>query len=349
MPITSENPMGTEGFSFLEFASDEVAKLEQIFTQLGFSCVYRDEAKQRIHYSQQRIHFIINTHPDSHANGFSQIHHTGVCGMAFRVTDPDYAYQHALKMGAKPFTPSHLPFPAIEGIGGTALYFVNKTSEALAFPFLETMEANQSLGLIQIDHLTHNVKRGQMAVWKDFYERLFGFKPIRYFNIQGQHTGLISYALASPCGQIKIPLNESTDDHSQIEEFIATFNGEGIQHVAFKTEDIYQSVEDIGKQGIHFMQVPDTYFEMIATRIPAHEENLARMKKNKILIDGDMTAGIHNILLQIFTEPLFGPVFFEIIQRKGNQGFGEGNFQALFESIERDQIQRGVLSTQGKS
>lgn len=346
--------MGTIGFAFIEYATPQRALLEQQFQQMGFHVAGSHRHKSVTHYIQGEINFLINTEPKSHAQRFAEKHGASACGMGFRVEDASYAYDRALKLGAKIFSNPDLPFPAIEGIGGAPLYFVDNqhgTDNPLWLPVDDgrtqrptpTSMKNRGVGLGHIDHLTHNVNRGRMDYWADFYTDLFNFSQIRYFNIEGQKTGLISRAMGSPCGKIKIPLNESKDDQSQIEEFIQQFHGEGIQHIALTTENIFESVESLREHGIRFMDVPDTYYEMIEERLPKHGEDLARLHKNFILIDGDTRQQPKKTLLQIFTHPMLGPVFFEIIQRKGDEGFGEGNFQALFESIERDQIRRGVI------
>ena len=275
--------------------------------------------------------------------------------MAFRVKDAKAAHERALKLGATNVEvisgDGELDIPAIEGIGGSRLFFVDRYPAA---PARSTRSTSTSIPtgssgwreadskLTYIDHLTHNVNRGRMAVWADFYERLFNFREIRYFDIEGKQTGLFSKAMTSPCGKIRIPLNESQDDKSQIEEFLREYKGEGIQHIALGTSDIYQSVDIIRGRGIPFQDTPDTYYEMLPERIKGHDEDIAELEKRRILMDGAPTEG-QGLLLQIFTQNVIGPIFFEIIQRKGNEGFGEGNFKALFESIELDQMRRGVL------
>lgn len=348
MAITDNNPMGTKGFSFIEYATPEPTVLEQQFKQLGFTPAISTQYPGLTCYHQNNIIFVINTIHDSHAEAFGKKHGPSACGMGFRVDDANYAYERAIKLGAKPFKNVNLPFPAIEGIGGSVLYLIDEAMEKSFFTKIfkldpKSSSSNEGVGLINIDHLTHNVRQGRMDYWAEFYANLFNFTQIRYFDIKGQQTGLISRALGSPCGKIKIPLNEATDDKSQIQEFIEQFDGEGIQHIALTTDNIYETVEILRKHAISFMDVPETYYEMIEDRLPGHGEDLARLHKNYILIDGDTKDGPKKTLLQIFTNTMLGPVFYEIIQRKGDEGFGEGNFQALFESIERDQIRRGVI------
>lgn len=340
----SPNPCGLEGFAFLEFSGPDPSLFHARFSQLGFKEQATGQKGLRL-YQQGNIQFIVNEKKNSQAEAHAKQHGPGVCAMGFKVKSAEKAYQQVLKKGASPLdNPSKSPYdlPAISAIGGSLIYFVDEAIKP--FPNLhlaaEKVEAGE---LLNIDHLTHNVHRGNMDKWAAFYESLFAFKEIRFFDIHGKMTGLISRALASPCGKIKIPLNESTDDKSQIEEFLHEYHGEGIQHVALSTSDIYASVHRIREKGLKFLDVPDTYYEMIDTRIPWHHEPLAKLQAEQILIDGEQEAK-KGLLLQIFTENLFGPAFFEIIQREGNEGFGEGNFQALFEAIERDQIRRGTLT-----
>jgi 4-hydroxyphenylpyruvate dioxygenase len=287
--------------------------------------------------------------PAGQPAAFRAVHGPSANAMAFRVKDAGAALRLAVERGAKPVMgpvgPMELNIPAIEGIGGANLYLVDRYGAEAIYdvdfrPIGAAPNQPAGLGLTAIDHLTHNLKRGRMDVWADFYERIFNFREIRHFDIEGRQTGLISRAMTSPDGQIRIPLNESRDEHSQIEEFLRDYQGEGIQHIALATDDIYATVEAMRAEGVRFQDTPDAYYDAVAERLPGHGEPLGRLRGNRILVDGGPGEGL---LLQIFTEPVIGPIFFEIIQRKGNQGFGEGNFRALFESIELDQIRRGVL------
>jgi 4-hydroxyphenylpyruvate dioxygenase len=301
-------------------------------------------------HAQGDINFIVNAESDSFAQGFARAHGPCACAMAFRVADARFAFERALELGAKPGPmtagPMELNIPSIVGIGGSLIYLVDRYGERTIYDvdFIPTAAAadpsTRGSGLAFIDHLTHNVKRGNMNVWADFYGKLFNFREIRYFAIEGKQTGLFSRALTSPCGKIRIPINESQDDKSQIEEYLNEYRGEGIQHIALGTEDIYRTVDALRARGTEFQDTPDTYYEGVNARVAGHVENLSELQKRSILIDGSATNGI---LLQIFTKNAIGPIFFEIIQRKGNDGFGEGNFQALFESIELDQKRRGVI------
>lgn len=339
------NPCHLDGFSFLEFSSLQPEDLRHKINDLGFTLMATHQRFPIEVWQQGEILFIINNTPKSQASNHSQIHKIGPCAMGFNVKDSSSAYQTALKNGAKAALPHPVyNCPAIQGIGGSVIYFTDSKFQIFDSENWQVhhTKPNPGAGLEYIDHLTHNVHRGQLKTWADFYHDIFGFKEIRDFNIQGQQTGLYSQALGSPCGKIKIPLNESKDEHSQIEEFLHDYNGEGIQHIALHTNNIYNTVNNILNTGVKFLDTPDTYFEMIQQRLPWQNEPVENLQKLKILIDGGPKPD-DGLLLQIFTENFFGPVFFEIIQRKGHLGFGEGNFQALFEAIERDQILRGKL------
>ncbi len=351
-----DNPLGTDGFEFVEFTSPEPERLKALFEMMGFTAVAKHRSKNVLRFRQGDINFILNMEPAGQAAEFRAAHGPSANAMAFRVRDAAKAFEMALERGAKPVKgpvgPMELNIPAIEGIGGSNLYLVDRYGaqeiydvDFVAIPGADEAMARNSVGLTYLDHLTHNVHRGQMAKWAEFYERIFNFREIRYFDIEGKQTALVSKAMTSPCGKIRIPLNESQDEHSQIEEFLKDYQGEGIQHVALGTDDIFHSVETMRARGVKFQDTIDTYFEGIDARVPGHGEDVARLHRNKILIDGAPTEG-QGLLLQIFTENMIGPIFFELIQRKGNEGFGEGNFKALFESIELDQIRRGVLPAQ---
>lgn len=344
-----ENPLGTDGFEFVEFTSPEPEKLEALFTLLGFTPVARHKSKDITRFKQGDINFLVNRETKGQAADFRAIHGPSANAMAFRVKDAKAAYADALERGAEAFTDGLWTdaVPAIKGIGGSVLYLVDKygDEDIYADEFEPTGEVDTGgAGLEVLDHLTHNVLNGNMDTWAGFYERVFNFREIRYFDIKGQHTGLLSRAMTGPCGKLKIPLNESSDDQSQISEYLREYNGEGIQHIALTTPDIYATIEQLRDAGVEFQSTPPTYYELVDERVPGHGEDLERLKKNSILVDGDPENG-DGLLLQIFTTTNIGPIFFEIIQRKGNEGFGEGNFKALFESIELDQIRRGVIKT----
>ena len=352
-----DNPMGLMGFEFVEFASPNPGTLEPVFEKLGFTLVAKHRSKDVVLYRQGQINFIVNRDPKSPAGYFAAEHGPSACGLAFRVKDSHKAYELALALGAQPSDmptgPMELRLPAIKGIGGAPLYLIDRFEEGrsiydIDFEFLEGVNRNPvGHGLKIVDHLTHNVYRGRMTFWANFYERLFNFREIRYFDIQGEYTGLTSKAMTAPDGKIRIPLNEESSKGSgQIEEFLMQFNGEGIQHVALLTDDLLQTVDKLALAGVPLMTAPnDIYYEMLEERLPGHGQPVSELKTRGILVDGSTEGGKPRLLLQIFSGTMLGPVFFEFIQRKGDDGFGEGNFKALFESIERDQVRRGVLET----
>ena len=342
------NPVGTDGFEFVEYTAPDPELLRTLFERLGFPVTARHRSKNVTLHQQGDINFIINAEPDSFAQGFAREHGPSACAMAFRVKDAAAAYKHCIDLGAKPVAtrvgPMELQIPAIEGIGGSLIYLVDRYGERTIYEVdfvpVPAKGGVRGAGLTYIDHLTHNVGRGNMNKWAGFYEKLFNFREIRYFDIEGKKTGLFSRAMTSPCGKIRIPINESQDDKSQIEEYLREYHGEGIQHIALSTADIYGTVDALRANGVQFQDTPDTYYEKVDERVQGHDEKLEELQRRRILIDGSDRDGI---LLQIFTTNVIGPIFFEIIQRKGNEGFGEGNFRALFESIELDQERRGVI------
>jgi 4-hydroxyphenylpyruvate dioxygenase len=361
--IPWDNPMGTDGFEFIEYAAPDPAAMAGVFLRMGFMPIARHRHKNVTLYRQGEINFILNAEPDSFARRFARLHGPSVCAIAFRVQDAKSAYERAVSLGAWGYAghagPGELNIPAIKGVGDSLIYLVDRWRgkngkkegeignigfydvdfEPLALARLDPL----GHGLTYIDHLTHNVHRGRMAEWADFYQRLFNFKEIRYFDIEGQVTGVKSKALTSPCGKIRIPINEEGNEKAgQITEYLDTYHGEGIQHIAMAARDLFKTVDALRASGVKLLDTVDTYYELIDKRIPGHGENVAELKKRKILIDGRPG----ELLLQIFSENQLGPIFFEFIQRKGDEGFGEGNFKALFESIELDQMRRGVLKTQ---
>jgi len=339
--------MRTDGFEFVEYAAPDPDLLRRLFETMGLPAVARHRSKNVTLHRQGDIHFIINAEHDSFAQRFARAHGPCACAMAFRVADAAFAYNRALELGARPGPvtagPMELNIPSIEGIGGSLIYLVDRYGERTIYdvdfvPIVPSQVVDTRL--LRIDHLTHNVRRGNMNLWAGFYERLFNFREIRYFSIEGRETGLFSRALTSPCGKIRIPINESQDDKSQIEEYLNEYKGEGIQHIALGSDDIYASVDALRSLGVEFQETPATYYEAVDARVVGHRETLGELERRHILIDGSASQGI---LLQIFTKNAIGPIFFEIIERKGNDGFGEGNFKALFESIEMDQKRRGVI------
>ncbi|NGM89123.1 4-hydroxyphenylpyruvate dioxygenase [Parapusillimonas sp. SGNA-6] len=360
-----DNPMGTAGFEFIEYTAPDPIALGKVFERLGFKAIAKHRNKNVTLYRQGGINFLINAEPDSFAQRFARLHGPSICAIAFRVDDAAKAYRRAIDLGAWGFDsrsgPMELNIPAIKGIGDSLIYLVDRWTGKeghrgigdisiydVDFEPINRDTAAADLtytgaGLTLVDHLTHNVHKGRMEEWAEFYERLFNFREVRYFDIEGKVTGVKSKAMTSPCGTIRIPINEEgTEEKGQIQEYLDLYRGEGIQHIALATDDIYSTVEKLRQSGLRFLDTPDTYYELLDRRLPGHGEDVERLRANKILLDGAAEGGL---LLQIFTENQIGPIFFEIIQRKGNEGFGEGNFKALFESIELDQMRRGVLKT----
>ena len=355
-----DNPAGTDGFEFIEYAAPDPKQMGALFERLGFKAIARHRHKNVILYRQGGINFIVNAEPDSFAQRFARQHGPSICAIAFRVRDAKAAYERCVDLGAWGYAghagPGELNIPAIKGVGDSLIYLIDRWRgkhgaqageignigfydvDFEPLPGAELDPAGH--GLVYIDHLTHNVHKGRMKEWADFYERLFNFREIRYFDIEGQVTGVKSKAMTSPCGKIRIPVNEEGGEKAgQIQEYLDLYHGEGIQHVALGSSDLYKTVDAMRASGVQLLNTVDTYYELVDKRIPGHGEDLAELKKRKILVDGKAGA----LLLQIFSENQLGPIFFEFIQRKGDEGFGEGNFKALFESIELDQMRRGVL------
>jgi 4-hydroxyphenylpyruvate dioxygenase len=353
--ISAENPAGTDGFEFVEFAHPEPGALKTLFEEMGFALVAKHKSRAIDLYRQGGVNYILNGDRTSFGGRFIDLHGPCAPAMAWRVVDAKHTIAHALERGAHPYTgetgAKTIEAPAILGIGGSLIYFID-TFGAKGSPYeaefdwvSERDPVPAGCGIDYIDHLTNNVFRGAMDRWYRFYQNLFNFRQIRYFDIAGKMTGLYSRALTSPCGKIRIPLNESADDKSQIEEYLHQYKGEGIQHIACGCKDVYATVKRLAARGLAFMPPPpDTYYIRIAARLPGHGEPLETLRASGILIDGEtVEGGKPKLLLQIFSKTVIGPIFFEFIERKGDEGFGEGNFQALFESIEADQIERGVL------
>jgi 4-hydroxyphenylpyruvate dioxygenase len=358
---SNQNPMQTDGFEFIEYATLDPVALAQVFARMGFAAVARHRHKNVTLYRQGEVNFIINAEHDSFGQSFARTHGPSVCAIAFRVKDAAAAYRRAISLGAWGVEtapgPMELAIPAIKGIGDSLIYLVDRYPENaygrsiydvdfVPLPGFEAFwvgkaPAPAGHGLLRVDHLTHNVHRGRMREWAAFYQRLFNFRELRYFDIEGRLTGVKSMAMTSPCGKIRIPINESADERGQIQEYLEAYRGEGIQHIALASEDIYASVDALHAAGVKLLDTSDTYYELLPQRLPAHGEPLEALRRRGILLDGAPGGGV---LLQIFTETQVGPIFFEVIQRKGDDGFGEGNFKALFESMELDQIRRGTLS-----
>ena len=361
-----ENPMGTDGFEFIEYAAPDPVAMGQLFERMGFRAIARHRHKNVTLYRQGEINFIINAEPDSFAQRFARLHGPSVCAIAFRVQDAKAAYERAISMGAWGYAhaagPGELNIPAIKGIGDSIIYFIDKWRgkngakegdignigfydvDFYPLPGAELYPAGH--GLTYIDHLTHNVHRGRMAEWADFYQRIFNFREIRYFDLEGQQTGIKSKAMTSPCGKIRIPINEEGNDKAgQIQEYLDRYQGEGIQHIALASTNLYDTVDALQMEGLKLLNTSETYYELLPKRIPQLREDIHELQQRNILVDGTPD----QLLLQIFSENQLGPIFFEFIQRKGNEGFGEGNFKALFESMELDQVRRGVLAPQKKA
>jgi 4-hydroxyphenylpyruvate dioxygenase len=349
-----ENPMGLDGFEFVEYSAPERGVLEPVFEMLGFSHVATHRSKDVDLWRQGDINFIVNYQARSPASYYAHEHGPSACGMAFRVKDAAKAYSRALELGAQPIDipvgPMELKLPAIRGIGGAILYLIDRYEDGVSiydidFEYLEGVERRpEGCGFHTIDHLTHNVYRGRMDYWASYYEKLFNFREIRHFDIKGEYTGLQSRAMTAPDGKIRIPLNEEAGGQGQIEEYLMQYNGEGIQHIAFACDDLPACLDRLTARGVPLMTPPPAaYYEMLDERLPGHGEPVAELRSRGILLDGSTAAGDPRLLLQIFSETLVGPIFFEFIQRKRDEGFGEGNFQALFESMERDQMRRGAL------
>ncbi|ACT09027.1 4-hydroxyphenylpyruvate dioxygenase [Dickeya chrysanthemi Ech1591] len=349
------NPLDLNGFAFVEFVTDTPETLSTLFVSLGFTCVAHHRHRDIALFRQNNINFLVNNTTTGFPQTFLQEHGAGACGVGFYVKDAHRAYERALQSGAKPVdqtvNPGEIRVPAIEGIGGSRIYFIEKYHTDIDifdidFSFIPGVERNpQGFGLHTIDHLTNNVYQGRMDYWSEFYTRIFNFRQIRYFDIAGEYTGLHSKAMEAPDGKIRIPLNEEAEgSNGQIQEFLRRFNGEGIQHIAMQTDDILTSIDQLRQAGLPLMTAPsETYYRMVEERLPGHGRDTAALRARGILIDGNTRNGQKKLLLQIFSETMIGPLFFEFIERDGDEGFGEGNFKALFESMERDQLARGEI------
>ena len=351
-----DNPIGLDGFEFIEFCAPERGLLEPVFEKLGFTRVAHHRSKDVDLWRQGGINLIANYEPGSPAAFFAREHGPSACGMGFRVRDARKAYAELIARGAEIVEvktgPMELHLPAIRGIGGAIIYLIDRYGDALSiydidFEYLPGVDRHPAgAGLKIVDHLTHNVYGGRMDYWADYYARLFNFREIRYFDIKGEYTGLTSKAMTAPDGLIRIPLNEEGKaGGGQIDEFLRKYNGEGIQHIAFLCDDLPATWDRLKALGTPFMAPPPkTYYEMLEERLPGHGEPVADLEARGILIDGSTEDGDPRLLLQIFSDTVIGPVFFEFIERKKDEGFGEGNFTALFKSIERDQLRRGVVA-----
>ncbi len=349
--ISPENPAGTDGFEFVEFAHPNPDELRVLFDRMGYALTARHKRKAIELWQQGDVTYVLNNEPGSHARRFVDAHGPCAPSMGWRVVDAAHAYAHALANGAEAYIGDDkmLDLPAIVGIGGSLIYFTDRYRDAnpydAEFDWVAVPKP-KGVGFHYLDHLTHNVHRGNMDTWFGFYQRLFNFRQIRFFDIEGKFTGLHSRALTSACGRIRIPVNEDRGETGQIVEYLKRYKGEGIQHIAVGSDDLYAATDAIAEAGLKFMPKPPmAYYEASKTRVVGHTEPVDKLARHGILIDGEgvLDGGETRILLQIFSKTVIGPIFFEFIQRKGDDGFGEGNFRALFESIEQDQIERGVL------
>ncbi len=341
-PQTDQNPVGLNGMEFIEYSTKNPEAMEQLFANFQFKKIGSHHSKNIDLYKQNDVHFILNKEVNSFADSFNSAHGPSICATGFRVNDAEKAFEAAVARGAKPYEGEGHSFKAVYGIGDSLIYFIDEKGSEKIFAqdfVIDTNTDQPGCGLSFVDHMTNNVPAGAMDQWCDFYEKIFNFKEVRFFDIKGMETGLVSKVMMSPCKKIIVPINEPTDTKSQIQEYLDEYDGSGIQHLAMRTDDICATVAALREQGVQFLDVPDTYYENLLDRVPGVTEDLETLKKLKILVDGDSSA----YLLQIFTKNLIGPIFFEIIQRKGHKGFGEGNFQALFEAIEEDQRRRGYL------
>ncbi len=331
-------PLSTHGFAFVEFASPQPKAIKEQFLRMGFAEIGTHKTQPVTLYRQGDIYFVLNETLQGFAADFAAMHGPAACAAGFFV-DGD------LENAGAPSNPGFLNAPCreIPAIGDSRIYLIDAKHRRQLFDGFNWKDGAQShgVGLKAIDHLSYNVKQGSLQNWSQFYQDRFGFREIRYFHIKGKQTALRSRALVSACGKIRITINESDDDQSQIAEFIKVYKGEGIQHIALNPNDIYQSVEQLNERGVSFIEVPKTYYDALSDRLPEHREDVERMRRNYILLDG--VSDKNEMLLQIVTPPVLGPLFFEIIERKGCDGFGEGNFTALFEALERDQVARGIL------
>ncbi len=346
-----KNPLNLRGIDFVEFSAESFNYYHKLFTDFGFSKLSKHCDKNIDYYKQNDIHFMVNYHRDSFGYKFQTQHGPSISAMGWRVDDAKKAYVEAVRRGARPGEGDYLyknsgdRVPAIYGIGESLIYFVEPDSEGrfsyerYGFEPLQDPSLVKDKGFLAIDHLTNNVYNGTMKDWAAFYKEIFGFEEVRYFDIKGVKTGLTSFALKSPCGTFCIPINEANEAKSQINEYLDEYKGPGVQHLAFLTENIILSLQSLKGTSIETLDIDHNYYREVFNRVPNVKEDKAEIERLQILVDGDE----EGYLLQIFTKNIVGPIFIEIIQRENHLSFGEGNFQALFDSIERDQMRRGVF------
>lgn len=347
----AENFLNLDGIDFVEFSSSSPEYLENLFFEFGFSKLLNHKSKDISCFQQGDITIMLNREKDSFADSFQKLHGPSISAMAWRVKDPKQALETAIQNGAKKSDSSDYTYangevvPAIYGIGDSLIYFIEDGRESdlnyqrIGFERLEKPVIVKDKGFLLIDHMTNNVYKGTMEEWAQFYKKVFGFEEVRYFDIKGEKTGLISYALRSPCGKFCIPINEADEAKSQINEYLEEYKGPGIQHLAFLTRDLLHSLHELENTSINTLDIKEDYYESVFNRVPNVKEDKAEIERLNVLVDGDE----EGYLLQIFTKNIVGPIFVEMIQRENHLSFGEGNFQALFDSIERDQMRRGVL------
>lgn len=348
--MSSKNPLNMNGIAFVEFSTDHPQKMEKLFYDFGFSKVAKHGDKNIDLFLQNRIVFLLNYEKKSFAHKFQSSHGPSICSMGWRVKNAQKALEEAVKRGAREaknvdYFENGKAVPAIYGIGDSLIYFIDHEEtekfayKRIGFELLQDPVIQQDKGFLLIDHLTNNVYKGTMQKWATFYKEIFGFEEVRYFDIRGKKTGLTSYALRSPCGTFCIPINEADEAKSQINEYLEEYKGPGVQHLAFLTKDLLKSIRALESTEIKTLDIEPNYYKNVFTRVPNVKEDKKEIERLNVLVDGDE----EGYLLQIFTKNLVGPIFVELIQRQNHLSFGEGNFQALFDSIERDQMKRGVL------
>ncbi len=347
----SSNPLNLNGIDFVEFSAETPEHFHKLFTDFGFSKIAKQRDLNIDLYRQNEITFLANYHKDSFGDRFQKAHGPSISAMGWRVENAEQALAEAKKRGAKECYEGDYTYrdgkrvPAIFGIGDSLIYFIEPDAEGkftysrYNFEMLQDPIIVEDKGFLVIDHLTNNVFKGTMDTWANFYKNVFGFEEVRYFDIKGQKTGLTSYALKSPCGKFCIPINEADEAKSQINEYLDEYNGPGVQHLAFLTNDILKSLDALKETTISTLDINPEYYQTVFDRVPNVKEDKTKIENLQVLVDGDEDG----YLLQIFTKNIVGPIFIEMIQRENHLSFGEGNFQALFDSIERDQMKRGVL------
>lgn len=348
--------LGIRGIDHIEFAVSNLEAASQLYTRLGFEKIASREISQRqlktFLFGQGKIRVMVTqsalkTDPVAQ---YVQLHGDGVMAIGFSCDNAVTALELTVSRGADLHaSPKRIEREfgtvekaSIKAMGDVALTFIHRTGELFDEGFDNPVSYDPTgFGLQKIDHITINVEKGKMKSWAQFFEKVLGLKNTRFFDIHTEKTGLYSFVMESPDGCVKMPINEPTEDASQIQEFLNINHGPGVQHIALSTVSLIDSLNALRRSGVLFLEVPDTYYDAVPKRVPDLREDLSQLQSLGILADGDSKG----YLLQIFSQNLVGPFFYEFIQREGNDGFGEGNFRALFEAIERDQIRRGILRT----